>query len=172
MNCDEVFDQLTDPGRGMTRDLKWHMDRCPRCRQLHEVLKPALSLFEGGDPPREPGGEIAAISHERLLPGQDAVRLAERSAASLAKRRRPHLWESRRRRWLLGAACACGLLAGSILTLGAVALLGDEGTFAGEATVAAVGDNCTWRSPESQEGSPPRTVILSCVACHLSDSLK
>ena len=166
MNCDDVFDQLTEPGRGMTRDLKWHLDRCPRCRQLHEVLKPALSLFGGDDPPREPGGNALGVSGEGL-PAYDAVRLAERTAASLSKKRGASLSESRSGRWLLGAACACGLLAGSLVTAGAMTWFGDEGTLTREAPVAAVRDECIWQSSELAKGSEPRPVILSCVACHV-----
>ncbi len=48
MNCDEAFEHLTDPNLRDHQELRWHLELCPRCRQMKEILDPALELF---DPP-------------------------------------------------------------------------------------------------------------------------
>jgi len=46
MNCDEAFDAITDADGRNTDQFRWHLDRCPRCRQMQQVLEPALALFD------------------------------------------------------------------------------------------------------------------------------
>ena len=48
MNCDEAFEYLTDSSLRDHQELRWHLELCPRCRQMKEILDPALELF---DPP-------------------------------------------------------------------------------------------------------------------------
>lgn len=172
MNCDDVFDCLTDPRRGPAPDLERHLSHCPRCRQLREVLSPALSLFAGDDPPREPGGDSFAASGATPLLTPEAVQLAERTAHALGLPSRPR---RPARRWTTWTASAAGLLVGGLLTAAAIWWQTDAAGSASNRSAALpplVADHCLWPTAGSSADAPPRSVILSCVACHLDGSLQ
>lgn len=187
MNCDEAFDALTDPTESNHSALKWHLEFCPRCREMQEVLAPALAMFAGdsvssGDSsstslrhlemPAEARSRIPdleksgrALSKPFLTP--EAIRMAEQTARTL----RP-LGKRRAVRWVMaGAACLMTAL-GVFFAMNP----GDSGSpYAGNGTMLA--DKCLWTE---REAAPPQTpaeqnssrwVVLSCVACHLEDSL-
>ncbi|MGH7199198.1 MAG: hypothetical protein ACREJB_01245, partial [Planctomycetaceae bacterium] len=80
MNCDDAFDALTDPARRRDPALAWHLDLCPRCRQMRDVLEPALELFGPAEEPASSGP--SAFSAEPFL-SPEAVQIAERAAARL-----------------------------------------------------------------------------------------
>jgi predicted anti-sigma-YlaC factor YlaD len=46
MNCDQAFDQMTQPGGGTDPLLQSHLAECRRCREMQETLAPAIELFE------------------------------------------------------------------------------------------------------------------------------
>jgi hypothetical protein len=46
MNCDQAFDYLTNPQLRDAEELQAHFSTCPRCRNLADVLEPALGLFD------------------------------------------------------------------------------------------------------------------------------
>lgn len=47
MNCDEAFELITHPTDHNCDELQWHLQMCPRCRQMQETLAPALDSFQG-----------------------------------------------------------------------------------------------------------------------------
>lgn len=46
MNCDEAFELITHPTDYNCEELQWHLQLCPRCRQMQETLAPALDPFQ------------------------------------------------------------------------------------------------------------------------------
>lgn len=46
MNCDEAFELMTHPADYNCDELQWHLQMCPRCRQMQETLAPALTSFQ------------------------------------------------------------------------------------------------------------------------------
>src|SRR5262249_52019000 len=93
MNCDDAFDALTDPAGADAAQLADHLAVCPRCRELKQVLEPALSML-CGDLPAESGipETLTKLSQENDQAGAsqkcflsvEAVGLAEAAAARLA----------------------------------------------------------------------------------------
>ena len=88
MNCDDVFDALTDPALSQMAALDAHLAHCPRCRQLQQVLEPARSLLCGELPAELPGlDESADKASFSKMPAPvlsvEAVGLAEMIAAQL-----------------------------------------------------------------------------------------
>jgi hypothetical protein len=45
MNCDQAFDVMTSSRGAHDSELHDHMQRCPRCREMHETLEPALGML-------------------------------------------------------------------------------------------------------------------------------
>jgi hypothetical protein len=188
MNCDDAFDALTDPVCADTAELAEHLLKCPRCRELKQVLEPALSLL-CGDLPAEPGmpaalphegrGNDAAVASQKSFLSVEAIGVAETAAARLASLSAPsssrpagRLPEHRiRGRALQGLLCAA---------LGGLAVF-CIGLWNGKSDVApqrslVPGLNpagvCTRNSlPQkpTQTRETARTVVLSCVACHWRD---
>jgi hypothetical protein len=188
MNCDDAFDALTDPVCADTAELAEHLKKCPRCRELKQVLEPARSLL-CGDLPVEPampaalpnegrGNDHAGASQKSFL-SVDAIGVAEAAAARLASLNAPG--GSRptvrvpangiRGRALQGVLCAAlgglavfciGLWDGKSDVAPQPSLV--PGVIpAGVCTRNAVPQNAT----KARENA--RAVILSCVACHLRD---
>ncbi len=92
MNCDDAFDALTDPTGADAAELAEHLAKCPRCRELKQVLEPALSLLSGNRPAepamaplRSPDGPVsdAAVPQKAFL-SVEAIGVAEAAAARLA----------------------------------------------------------------------------------------
>jgi hypothetical protein len=180
MNCDEAFDALTGPNSERNSALKWHLEMCPRCREMREVLAPALALFSQDAGAAD--GEITASGEaSRLDEGiwgeprnvplltPEAVRVAEQTAQAL----RPHRFSSRK-------------VSAKFLAGGVICLLAAFGLFFGLSKASSpanrsqnapvvLADQCLWtnRDAESSDGSREnsRWVVLSCVACHLEPTL-
>lgn len=188
MNCDEAFDHMTDTNLRHRPALKQHVERCPRCRQMQETLQPALALFsrdaEGDDVVSSYPNSIhtssgnysntsfpdSVWSQEFLSP--EAVEAAEHAAMRLATGssvRSPRFWQF----------SACALRYAAVLVVGAVIGWGvwtPHGPAAdlpsGAASPVAGAAACT-RNPEhstkaSQQRRDSKSVVLSCVACHLA----
>lgn len=101
MNCDEAFDLMTHPTDYTSNELQWHLQMCPRCRQMQETLAPALKSFYSLPDQDEPITEELELfeadfshgTHERPDTGfsgadkpflsPDAVRIAEQAATRL-----------------------------------------------------------------------------------------
>jgi hypothetical protein len=93
MTCDEAFEALTDPRALKQPQLERHLAGCVRCRQMRDVLAPALALF-AGDAPAEPSaamltaaaGEAGSSTSGLLTPA--AVLAADAAARRLGARSR------------------------------------------------------------------------------------
>jgi hypothetical protein len=187
MNCDDAFDALTDPAWADTTELAEHLLNCPRCRELKQVLEPALSLL-CGDLPAEPampgalpneGRGTDAVASQKSFLSVEAIGVAEAAAARLASQSAPRGSRPVVRspghqisgRALQGLICAA---------LGGLAVF-CIGLWVGKSEVApqpqlapgVIPAGVCTRNAVPQNAKQPRdnarAVILSCVACHLRD---
>ncbi len=195
MNCDEAFDALTDPAEHDNSALKWHLEFCPRCREMQEVLAPALALFAGEPDPGRPDEDAFPQPARRLPelfpeenflaaePGEEslhspapfltpeAVRVAEQTARTLQPSRR-----RLSQRWFqfIAAGMACTLA--SIVILFAAGSPEPQPPSQPDSMMLA--DRCLWTERNDERQPPPteepssRWVVLSCVSCHLEKSLE
>jgi hypothetical protein len=190
MNCDDVFEALTDPaqydpGHASSVQLAEHLAMCPRCRQMQQVLEPARSLLCGDLPAeRVPVVESQAEMLDDLPPAAgrtpvlsvEAVGLAEAIAAQLTassngKSLRP------RHRFFGRRFFAAALRNAALVLFGALAVycMGprdrDSDSVPAVVPPVAPANSCT-RMEFQQKGrasQDARRVILSCVACHLKE---
>lgn len=188
MNCDEAFDALTHPDSHDDSALKWHLEMCPRCREMQTVLAPALGLFSGETELQAEGPGTRQVSHR--LAGRfpeenndsparepfltpEAVRLAEETANAL--KRAPRRRRSSPQRWvavgLIGVLAIFGLFFGMPDSTG-------RRTDRQQTSPVILADQCLWthrntdRPARTAEEPSSRSVVLSCVACHLERSLE
>lgn len=172
MNCDQAFDALTDTKLRDSDALIEHLDTCPRCRDMSELLDPALDLFgevvDAGDE-WEPGPITGAVSEERAGSGtrsqNSEMPLTESKAESTRPgiRNRPWLTTSQRR----AASQQDGLRVAVFLLLIAVmmaAMVNVERGSRNDAVAISLPDSCQ-RSEETESASD--NVVAGCVACHL-----
>lgn len=160
MNCDQAFDRMTDVTTLSDAALERHLTDCPRCRQMRETLSPALDAFS-----------VAAAGSRSLREDAQAVQVARQAAVTLESR---GAGSARRRRtkWKWGAVSlvAGGVAAALLLAIGGFAPSNDVGD---RAAAGDHGDNvaaCTWVQNDRGSERDARTVVLSCVACHLAES--
>jgi len=182
MNCDEAFDCLTDPARRDGDELKWHLGHCPRCRQMKDVLSPALDLFA---PPAgstefgvlsssidESGLDLERASSRPATISAESILLAERTAAELSRRAR----DPRRLRRRFGsiARFAAIFLLGAVITLSATTWSNRRDRNATTGTPSR--SDCLWvhhdREAKANPSRTSRQVVLSCVECHLGRSFE
>lgn len=174
MNCDEAFDCLTDPARRDSDALKWHLDLCARCRQMRDVLSPAIDLFDD-DPPPSAGEFFDADPESResrrsITLSPEALQIAERTAAELSA-------EGTRRQAARRARAGRFVRYAAVFLLGAMVMFAaagwpnlhrraDGSLPAGDGATA-----CLWSqekpAADSRPASSSRDVVLRCVACHL-----
>lgn len=110
MNCDQAFERLTDPAVGCDAELEAHLYGCPRCRDMSEILEPALRFVtrSGEDNWQEPGWSFPSQlpqAEPKPFLTQQAVWVAEEAAASLSVRR------ASKQRSGLGFVCLVGTAA-------------------------------------------------------------
>ena len=97
MNCDDVFEALTDPALSQSAELERHLANCPRCRQLQQVLEPARSLLCGDLPAeRVPAARIAERNPRCRLANAPFVGRGGRTGGS--NRRATRVVERRQKR--------------------------------------------------------------------------
>lgn len=170
MNCDEAFEILTDPARNADAQLQWHLDMCARCRQMRDVLEPAMSLFgktDETDADRPLNGmSIPADSagHDdpanRPFLSVEAVRVAETAARRLHHTtRNASTPPPSRGRWLQYAAVMFIALSG---------IFAVQGVRERDLPTAAE-SACLWQARVSDQSvvpESPRLVVQSCIACH------
>lgn len=176
MNCDEAFDCLTDGSLRQRPQLQAHLAECPRCRQMRDVLEPALSLFSTQaasplDDPQTEANDAPAAEHEQTaFLSPHAVHLAQQTAADLS----PipvGLPLSRRSRWVAlsryAAVFFIGAFAALLFTLNRES--GSQATPAIHTSPAASG--CVWEDSAELRGKvrAPQ-VVKTCVACHLEQN--
>lgn len=183
MNCDDVFDALTDPALSQSgsAELDSHLAGCPRCRQLREVLEPARSLL-GGELPierltRQPlPNETGSFGGTRSLLTVESVGMAEAIASQLAasgQKRRPSRWSLANPRLVAAVRGTALVLFGAL----AVYCLGprdrESDLHAMPAVVPAPLSvkTCTRMDFQRRNSSSrnAQQVVLTCVACHMKD---
>lgn len=179
MNCDEAFEAMTSPALADSQELRWHLDLCPRCREMREVLQPALSLFSDPAPrfpddadlvqtQRRPAANVSTETAQQAFLSPEALILAENTARSLTPRRKF------RRTWV-------AVVAGLMLAFGVGWFSGLSGSSqpvksGGLAVESGLeSERCLWMvasNPTDTAVSPRptgvRSIVLSCVSCHIS----
>jgi predicted anti-sigma-YlaC factor YlaD len=150
MTCDDAFDMLTDPS-GTTDPRLWaHLDRCPRCRAMHETLAPAIGLFHGA------GQAAVAV--------QPATRTAHAAADRLTQQ---GLLRARAVRAVRRArVCAAAAIALSVVAFSAVWINRRE---VANPSAASLASQCLWLSRADARPQPPQAAALlmaQCAVCH------
>ncbi|WP_299459565.1 hypothetical protein [uncultured Gimesia sp.] len=200
MNCDEAFDLITHPTDHNCEELQWHLQLCPRCRQMKETLAPALDTFQQilddvtdvdqlsqfhADFHQTSDQESASIFPKTGQPflSAETVRMAEQAASRLraesvtnqmtkpSQKPKPH------QKRLVHAALI--LLVGFLMGWG-ISLNGPENQFSPSVSSLQSQQPCLWIAQrESRANQPAKTarekgsasnVVLSCVACHLQST--
>ncbi|MCH8830028.1 MAG: hypothetical protein IID45_10675, partial [Planctomycetes bacterium] len=130
MNCDQAFEWITEPSRRNQPALQQHLRHCRRCRQMQEVLAPALELLTPAADEIIPGFEPAAMHsgfesqpppHAIPFLSPASVRVAEQSARTLARTevKAIEFKPSQRTRFSRLAGIAAALLIGAGLAFAA-----------------------------------------------------
>ncbi len=186
MNCDEAFEAMTDPSAPDNSALKWHLEFCPRCREMQDVLAPALAMLSTESVAKEdsPANRLpssftdfeSSHSAPRRFLTPEAVQIAEQTARTLHPARK---WFSARHwpRWI--AVGALSLL----VSLGLYFLTTkSEPARPAHADPIMLANHCLWKQPapvktatrtiEPTETNSSRWIVLSCVACHLEHPLE
>jgi hypothetical protein len=180
MNCDDAFDALTDPRGRDAAALAAHLARCPRCRQMQQVLEPALSqLAEADRPaaavdplaPTDGDDEPRSVSTRPFLSGE-ALRIANAAALRLAKPAATCGQARRTGSGRLRVAFHTALSSAALIlfgALGAWALSGGHRDFQPVPSAAPPPSRvCTRHEVARARSVDARAAILSCVSCHLS----
>lgn len=166
MNCDQAFDALTDNDLRGSNELIQHLDGCPRCRDMADMLDPALDLF---DDVLEASGEFETSAPADNFGNEysDSAELAPTSehAPSTSPRtaNRPWLQTSQRR----AASQRDGFRVAAFLMLIAVlmaAMVNVERGSRNNAVAISLPADCQ-RSTTTESSSD--NVVAGCVACHL-----
>ena len=162
MKCDQAFELMTDPVGTTSPALQYHLERCPRCRQMQQTLSPALDWMRG---PSDAPSQSAFDSESPFLTAQ-AVMVAERAARSLP-RRREWFGDSVRRAMLITAVALFGMAFGALL----MQPRSQEAPAMPAGTLTA----CLWDQPSLRERLPDisaRGVVVSCVSCHVPSTVQ
>ena len=195
MNCDQAFDVMTHPRRpeplsAAAIELKQHLQFCPRCRQMQEVLAPALDSLHDSPSPFEkdeftgPSESFLPATEYQSKPismrAEEVIRIADEAARRLqspSPAKGPHILPKQRSRAFpvvtMIALFACAMMGGRI----AVGLLnGGNGQNSGVTPVINNNDDCLWLA--KKDDSPRKNVafsmtalsaeqlIQSCLKCH------
>lgn len=182
MNCDQAFDAMTDAFDAESAELQAHLAGCPRCREMRETLSPALDALFAESRSR------AADWPPASLPCLDLSQLAEAAARELAPTvplREPALLRRSRPaspNWSTITIAALLLTAGAGLGWGGHRFLTNPP--APQVAALTLPDRvsalCLWQTRQTQpelaaktpQQDSPRSVVLSCLACHLPTSAK
>lgn len=166
MNCDQAFDLMTTPPARDSHALAGHLARCRRCRDMQNALSPALESF--ADARRQPRNEIPTPSTARPWLSVEALAVAEQASRRLTRPLRP----APRSYLSWASSVAIAGFAGAIL--GAFAVRDARPNHAALATIAepSMLTACLWTEERSRNhaagsGQSPRSVVASCVLCHV-----
>lgn len=176
MNCDQAFDAITDPTGAESAALQAHLAQCPRCREMRETLAPALNaLYDDRDAAvrAEPAWPAAS------LPRLDLQQLAATAASQLAVTSSAQPTAAPRRR-VLHNGWGHLLTAALLLVIGVGVGWGGHQLAqppvplqpTGLATPTGMPSACLWKSRQAgatATDESPRSVVLSCLACHLAN---
>lgn len=167
MNCDEAFDRLTDPAGANDDLLQTHLAECPRCRDMAELLRPALDLIQS------PEGD--GLSLGILRQGNEDCRcsLTDRNASGSDD---ASVFCTRSRPWLSGNRPHAPHAADRLRLLTFLLLIGML-----TAAIAGISRDQQSQSPQlaitlpldcqrnEKPSRPADTVIAGCVACHVKN---
>lgn len=172
MNCETAFEYLTDSVLSNSPELRQHLAKCPRCREMEEVLSPALSWIV--EAARE---DDAVRSQQPSSPflTAETVAVADRLAAQLAqdKETRRELLPSTLPRKFAGRSWA-GWRAGGVVAM--LMLAGFGGWFLGAnwgPESSSTSTVCLWTNREWSAAAvdqSAKSITMSCLACHLAAS--
>ena len=166
MNCDQAFDALTDNKLRNSNELILHLDSCPRCRDMADMLDPALDLFTDV---LEASGEFANSTlpenfGNEFSDNAESAPTAEQAPSTRPRTAsRPWLQTSQRR----AASQRDGLRVAAFLMLIAVmmaAMVNVERGGRNDAVAISLPADCQ-RSTNTESSSD--NVVAGCVACHL-----
>lgn len=169
MNCDQAFNALTDVSRRDHADLCEHLDRCPRCRDMAELLDPALNLFgEVIDHDSKSSPEIPAHSARDTHAAENSPATDEEfsSAPSTSRGVQYRPWLSARSRRTKPQQN--GLRVAAFLMLAAImmaAMVNVERASRSSTTIVSLPADCQ-RNQATDAASAQ--IIAGCVACHLN----
>ncbi|GAB4152526.1 MAG: hypothetical protein Tsb009_28490 [Planctomycetaceae bacterium] len=181
MNCDQAFDAMTNATGSENAELQYHLEGCPRCREMREVLAPALDLFaSSGSHTADPDWSTSGATSfsQPMFLSKDAIRIANEAAKdcameSYAPPRHVALPKERSPRRQTGLRYLVGLcLIAVSVGLGAWGWASSKNA-ATQPTAFQAGE-CLWTARQSAEAKPAQDaesnsqqIVLSCVACHL-----
>lgn len=168
MNCDEAFELLTSRDGRTSESLDAHLQRCPRCREMQEILSPALDWLAWDAEAPVPDRRGPATAFAPLLTAQ-AVSIAEEAARRLPGRR------SQRLAWWRQFGMITAIALGGVL----IGLFSAQERPPQTESAALTSDPllaaCLWTSPglrSSLSDSSPRSVVVSCVMCHVPSQVE
>lgn len=162
MNCDHAFDEMTRTDLAPSPELEQHLRQCPRCREMSEILSPVLSGLK-----RENELLQQHVSGTSIAPAQKPVRSRVVSSDSLPHT--PHFLSRSHQvgaLWLKVAAvffAGFGVVIGTLLVQAQFAARSSSPATLFPATAA----DCTWLNRDNVSDSTPRTITLTCIACHI-----
>ncbi|MGZ0170463.1 MAG: hypothetical protein ACKVHE_12965 [Planctomycetales bacterium] len=167
MNCDQAFDALTNNYLRNSDVLIQHLDGCPRCRDMADMLDPALDLF--GDV-LEASGEYEAPAASEAFADDYSNKLEPASETENSPSTRPR---TASRPWLQTsqrrpASQRDGFRVAAFLMLIAVlmaAMVNVERGSRNDAVAISLPADCQ-RSSTTESSSD--NVVAGCVACHLN----
>jgi hypothetical protein len=163
MNCDQAFDCLTDSRRRHSAELERHLAACPRCRQMHDTLEPALDLFDCVV--EEP--DLSGLARERRATGQpESLRVAEQTAARLFAAENPGRPRSDWSGFLrYTTVFVCGAVV--VLALGAA-----QQRFGPESAPRAARCQYWAEEPGRWRGVTPQAAMSECQKCHAYEATR
>lgn len=154
MNCDQAFDALTRRGASQNEALTEHLEVCPRCCDMADVLSPALELFAPVSLEGEPSGEASPTSElaPPLRPSSDWIETApwQQNVRSARRVRRDGLM-------IVGAVALVAVLTAAFSSIGR-----DDSSSGFVNSLAAA--ECIRESAEPMKSSK---AVSACVSCHL-----
>lgn len=166
MKCDTAFDLMTDPAGCASAALAQHLETCPRCRQMRDVLQPVLTFLAPSEEEPADGHSDWRESTDSGWQGRkplvsfEAVRIAQHAAAELSESTAGP--GSSRRSWVVHTLrYAAVFAAGAFLAASVVRNLESQPAAFGKCMRAQVG-----RQRNNQSPAESRAIILACVACH------
>jgi hypothetical protein len=157
MNCDQAFDDMTRADGVRSAELEQHLAGCRRCREMFEILSPALTGLQ-----TESQSLAGTVEGLALKPRAIRVVAATRDEVGPAPRFLIRAQQGRQL-WLKAFAFCC---AGAVVVLGAL-LLRHPAERAVIPLDGSARDQCNLIHPELSKGDSPRSVTLTCVACHM-----
>jgi predicted anti-sigma-YlaC factor YlaD len=162
INCDQAFDAMTSRENELYTELREHLEQCPRCREMAEILSPVLGELLSARIILESEREFANPSETT------GVQVARRAARDLRYRTQS---DSRLR-------SGSSLLKSKAVLTALMLLIGVGGgwglsllhsdIFAPRNMAAATSkaENCTWKEQELAASREPSMIISTCIACH------